>query len=172
MKLSLLKSLIFYFLNKSLIHVFANTHEREAAARVRSSISTLIPFHRAANATVLGVGKLPHMNRCLGLMDSVTQCHSCAVYWQLDQPLLKPPRTKQDSHSTSCWFLELWLMFTLCKTELPPLTLPPPPTNATCCCWHTCSWKKKKKRKQISLGEGERNTGAWREQEGLEGQQL
>lgn len=127
MKLSLLKSLIFYFLNKSLIHVFANTHEREAAARVRSSISTLIPFHRAANATVLGVGKLPHMNRCLGLMDSVTQCHSCAVYWQLDQPLPKPPRTKQDSHSTSCWFLELWLMFSLCKTELPPLTLPPPP---------------------------------------------
>lgn len=41
MKLSLLKSLIFYFLNKSLIHVSPNTHEREAAARVRSSISTL-----------------------------------------------------------------------------------------------------------------------------------
>lgn len=41
MKLSLLKSLIFYFLNKSLIHVFANTHEREAAAGVRSSILTL-----------------------------------------------------------------------------------------------------------------------------------
>lgn len=72
--------------------MFTNAHERQAEARVHSSISTLTSLSQQGNKrNCPGCRKAAIHEQVLGLMGSVTQCHSCAVYWSLDQPLPKPP---------------------------------------------------------------------------------